>query len=203
MKRCSSHRASSTSCTLRRSVRSGPRNRFLASCWVMVEPPWTTRPCQMFTASGAGEPDQVDAEVGVEARILGRDEGVRHVGRQLLDGDGPAGGLAEAGERRAVGGEQGHRMAPLERRDIADGRQLIGIPGDQRADRQHAPDRGHQPPLEQHAQHAAAAGLRGTGRLARCLAGFLGTRLAGGFAGHGSGASAGDARGRARPMAPL
>ncbi len=44
----SSHTASISSCTLRRNVWSGVRNRFFASCWVMVEPPCTTRPARML-----------------------------------------------------------------------------------------------------------------------------------------------------------
>jgi hypothetical protein len=53
-------------------VRSLLRNRFLASCWVIVEPPCTTPPaCALVTqrAEGAGE---VDAEMLVEAPVLGR-----------------------------------------------------------------------------------------------------------------------------------
>ena len=46
VKRRSSHSASSASWILRLMVRSGVRNRFLASCWVMVLPPWTTRPAR-------------------------------------------------------------------------------------------------------------------------------------------------------------
>ena len=40
---CSSQSVSISSCTLRRSVRALVRNRFLATCWVMVEPPCTSR----------------------------------------------------------------------------------------------------------------------------------------------------------------
>ena len=44
----SSRRASIISLSLRVTVRSGPRYRFFASCWVIVLPPRTVRPAARF-----------------------------------------------------------------------------------------------------------------------------------------------------------
>ena len=81
---CSSQSASPTSCTLRESVRSWVRNRFLASCWVSVEPPCDTPRCRMLATDGAGDADRIDAVVRVEAPVLDCDEGLRHVTRHVL-----------------------------------------------------------------------------------------------------------------------
>ena len=52
----SSHKASSSSWTLRLTVLAGVRNRFFAVCWVMVEPPWTMRPAARLAAMARPRP---------------------------------------------------------------------------------------------------------------------------------------------------
>ena len=44
------------SCTLRLIVCFGVRNRFLASCWVIVEPPWTTWPAWTLATMARASP---------------------------------------------------------------------------------------------------------------------------------------------------
>src|SRR6266478_7851794 len=52
----SSQSASTSSCILRQSVRSWVRNRFLASCWVMVEPPCETPRRSTLAAAARASP---------------------------------------------------------------------------------------------------------------------------------------------------
>ena len=80
----SSQSASTSSCSLRAKVRSWVRNRFLASCWVMVEPPCDTPRRHQVGDGGPHEADRVDAEVAVEAVVLDREERLRQIGRHLL-----------------------------------------------------------------------------------------------------------------------
>ena len=80
----SSHSASSTSCSLRCKVRSWVRNRFLASCWVSVEPPCETPRCSTLVTAARAMPIGIDAVMRIEAAVLDGDEGLRQIGRQIL-----------------------------------------------------------------------------------------------------------------------
>ena len=84
------------------SVRSCVRNRFLASCWVSVEPPCDTPRRSDVGDDGAGDADRVDAVVRIEAAVLDRDEGLRHVARQVLQRHGGAAHVAARGQRLAL-----------------------------------------------------------------------------------------------------
>ena len=98
MKRCSSHSVSSTSCTLRRSVRALVRNSVLATCWVMVEPPCTTWPAVRSTQAARAKPHGVDARMVPEAPVLHRDRGLGQVGRQIGQVQRLANDIAETRE---------------------------------------------------------------------------------------------------------
>ena len=98
----SSQSASATSCTLRESVRSWVRNRFLASCWVSVEPPCDTPRCRMLATERAGDADRIDAVMRIEAPVLDRDECLRHVARQVLERHRGAAHVAAGGEQVAL-----------------------------------------------------------------------------------------------------
>ena len=98
----SSQSASTASCSLRQSVRSCVRNRFLASCWVIVEPPCDTPRRSTLATAARTSPIGIDAEVAVEAAVLDRDEGLRQVGRQFLERDSRAVHLAAGRERLAI-----------------------------------------------------------------------------------------------------
>ena len=101
--------------TLRWIERSEERNRFLASCWVRVEPPWTTSLAWMFGQQGARRAEDVDAEVLEEAAVLGGERGLDHVIGDVLERDGIvvqdaaladlAAGLVEEGHAVAAGEE--------------------------------------------------------------------------------------------------
>src|SRR6185312_8080441 len=84
--RASSHMARNASLTLRSSVRSLLRNRFLASCCVMEEPPCTTPPALVLATSarGAGE---IDSEMFVEAPVLSRQHGLDQMIGKLVERD--------------------------------------------------------------------------------------------------------------------
>ena len=62
---------------------------------------------------GAHQPDRVDAEMAVEAAVLGRDHRLRQVGRHLLQGQRLAEQIAEGGDQAAVGGEDRDARPPL------------------------------------------------------------------------------------------
>ena len=85
---CSSHTASSSSCTLRLMFWSGVRKRFLASCWVMVEGAFRRMAAVDVGHHGAAYAHRIEAPVLVEAPVLHRHEGCGHVGRQRIDVDG-------------------------------------------------------------------------------------------------------------------
>ena len=92
-------------------VRSGRRNRFLASCWVMVEPPSTTRrPRRCGTRRGPAR--RVDAEMRVEAAVLGGEHRLHQVRRQHFEPHmAPA--QAPLGEHGAVLGQHGDIGRPV------------------------------------------------------------------------------------------
>ena len=73
---------------LRWIERSDDRNRFFASCWVMVEPPCTTSLARAFSTQGAGRADEVDAEVLEEAPVLGGERGLDQMVGDLLQRHG-------------------------------------------------------------------------------------------------------------------
>ena len=56
VKCCSSQKVSISSCTLRLKVRALVRNRFFATCWVMVEPPCTTWPASRSVSAARPRP---------------------------------------------------------------------------------------------------------------------------------------------------
>ena len=70
------HSASGNSRPLRMKLRPGHRNRFLAVCWVMVEPPLAS---VMSSASSMRrlKLGPVDAVMGAKPAVLGRDDGAR------------------------------------------------------------------------------------------------------------------------------
>ena len=135
----SSHSASATSCTLRESVRSWVRNRFLASCWVSVEPPCDTPRRRMLATDGAGDADRVDAVVRIEAPVLDRDERLRHVARQVLERHRGAAHVAAGGEQMALQIDDLDRRRALGDFERLDRRQMG-------ADPHHAADRGDDQP---------------------------------------------------------
>src|SRR5882762_4143621 len=74
-----------TSCALRHGVRLPDRNRFLASCWLMVEPPATILPLTMFFI-GLLDRLPVEAVVVEKLGILGRDQCALEIDRDALVG---------------------------------------------------------------------------------------------------------------------
>ena len=127
----SSQSARIASWILRDSVRSWVRNRFLASCWVSVEPPCMPPTPVDVADDRAADADRVDAEMLVEAPVLDRDERLRQIGRQFAEMHRRAAGVAAIGEQRAVGGENGDVGRALGDRELIDRRQLAGVIGEQ------------------------------------------------------------------------
>ena len=128
----SSQTASTTSCTLRFSERSGVRNMFLASCWVSVEPPSTTPPAKTFFATRAHQADRIDAEMRAEAAVLDGDHRFGHVVRELLDPDRLAARIAAIADQPPVDGEDLHVGRPVGHAPFRGAGQLRGIKGDER-----------------------------------------------------------------------
>ena len=104
----SSQKAMRTSWTLRSMVREGSRKRFLASCWVMVEPPWTSLAVDHILVHGARQADRVHPEMGKEAPILDGDDGLGDVRRHLVQAHGLAAGHAAIGDQFTVDGDDLH-----------------------------------------------------------------------------------------------
>ena len=101
----SSQSARMASWALRSMLRSCVRKRFLASCWVSVEPPCWRWPRGEVADHGPGEAERVDAQMRLEPPVLDGDEGLPDIGRQILESDSGAAHVAAVGEQRAVGGE--------------------------------------------------------------------------------------------------
>ena len=90
-------------------VRSLFRNRFFASCWVIDEPPWRTPPaCALVTSARAGAGD-VDAEMVVEAAVLGGERRLDQIVRKILQRNRIVVLDAAAADRIAVAVEERHR----------------------------------------------------------------------------------------------
>ncbi|MPL60708.1 hypothetical protein SDC9_06269 [bioreactor metagenome] len=128
-----------------------------------------------------GDAARRDAEVLVEAPVLGGDDGVAQVGRDVLGGDLAAEGLAAPGEDFAAAVEQRDRAAVAaveQRRVLGQLRVEVegGKPDDQRDDRadppggapDHAPDEMRKT-VERSADRPAPARRPGGGRAVRLL----------------------------------
>ena len=94
-------------------VRSLLRNRFLASCWVIEEPPWTTPPARALVSDGAERAGEVDAEMLVEAPVLGGEHRLDQVIGQLVERDRMVVLDAAAADLVAVAVEEGDRELGL------------------------------------------------------------------------------------------
>ena len=97
----SSQKAMITSCALRCRLRSDDRKLVLASCWVMVLPPWRTPPALHVGDHRAADAARVDAPMAVEAAVLDRDEGGRSHRVELADVDRRFLDRAAPGDRQA------------------------------------------------------------------------------------------------------
>ena len=84
----SSQTARKASLILRSIVRSFDRNRFLASCCVSVEPPWTTPPARAFSLMAREQAEEIDAEMVEEAAVLGGEHRLDQRVRQFVDRHG-------------------------------------------------------------------------------------------------------------------
>ena len=78
----------------------------------MVEPPCTTVPAAMLRHARAHEADRIDAEMIVEAAVLGGDHRLRQIRRQPVEPH-IAAPQAPLGEHGAVGGEHGEVGRPV------------------------------------------------------------------------------------------
>ena len=126
--RASSHSASTSSSSLRVQVRSEPRNRFLASCCVSVEPPCATRPRTHVGEGRADHAGGVEAPVLEEAPVLGGDHRIDEMARQQIDRDVGVAAAALAQER-AVAGQHAHDRRMLleaQRHGIGDVHRVVG-----------------------------------------------------------------------------
>jgi hypothetical protein len=132
----------------------------------------------------AQEPAIVDAAVIVEAAVLHGDHRARQLRRQFLQAVGGAETVAEGGETGAVGGQQGDVGPPRQLLDLAEFRQVVGVPGDHPGHGDAAPDDGDQRPGRRAAQQAGRpADARLSAAALLRLAGYGGLAAAGGAAG--------------------
>jgi hypothetical protein len=156
----SSQKARIASWILREAVRSCVRNRFLASCWVSVEPPLGDAARGQVARQRTGDADRIDAEMLVKAAVLDRDERLRQVRREFLDRNGSPASLAAVGEERAVGGENRDIGRPLRHRELVDRGQLRRMIGNDAGNDDHAPDAEHDGAVDEPAENRAARARR-------------------------------------------
>ena len=191
----SSQSARIASWILREIVRSWVRNRFLASCWVRVEPP-STAPFPVASRRTAREmPSGSMPKCAVEALVLDRHEGLRQIGRQVDQPDRRAAGVAAVGDERAVVGEDGDVGRPLRHRELVDRRKLARVVGDEPAECDERPRRRGR----RSSREAPAAGS-GAAFAGFCRRAWPWRRPCGGREG---GRSAGSARRSSSPPRPL
>ena len=144
----SSHSASSTSCNLRMNVRSWVRNRFLASCWVSVEPPCDDAAMQDVGHGRARDADGIDAVMRIEAAVLDGDESLRQIGRQFLQRDIGAGHFAARRQHAAVEADDLDRRRPFRDFKRLDRRQMRADPDHDADHRDHGPQAEYRAPVE-------------------------------------------------------
>ena len=141
----SSASAAGISLILRSSVRVLSKKMSFATCWVIDEPPCTVSPALRLTSERARRALQVDAEVPVEAPVLGGDDGVDEVRRDVL-GPGHPELLAAPGEGLAVGVDERHRAALARVEQVVEVGQLAHVPG--RARGEHERGEHRRPPAD-------------------------------------------------------
>ncbi len=159
MNLCSSQMARIASWILREIVRSCVRNRFLASCWVSVEPPCMPPRPDDIAQQRAADALRIDAPMRIEAAVLDGDEGLGQIGRQLGDADRGAAGVAAIGEQRPVRAHDRDIGRTFGHGELVDGRQLRAVIDHERAAADHAPDAERQRPIEKAADQRAGAPL--------------------------------------------
>ena len=103
----------------------------MASCWVMVLPPWTTWPARRLAKAARSRPDGIDAEMAVEAAVLGRDHRLRHIARHFLQ----VTGWPKRSPKVAISVPSAARIVTLGRRSAG---QIAGIGQCQREIAEHA-----------------------------------------------------------------
>ena len=95
------------SLTLRSTVRSLDRNRFLASCWVIVDPPWTTELARTFSCIARIRPRKSMPKCSKKRRSSVASTAWIDVVRHLVDRDGIALDDAALPDLVAVAVEEG------------------------------------------------------------------------------------------------
>ena len=114
----------------------------MATCWVMVEPPWTTRPAGQVDPRGARQPDRIDAGMVPEAPVLHRDRRCRQVGWHVAQPQRLADDIAEGGEHLAGAILQRQARPPRGSQRGLRPRQVAREPQQHDGNRQRAPDGG-------------------------------------------------------------
>ena len=111
---------------LRSSVRSLFKNKFLASCCVIDEPPCTTPPAFALVTQRAHGAGDIDAEMLVEAAILGRQHRLDQIVGKLVERHRIVVADAARADLVAVAVEEGHRefglLQPVAVGGLAEGR---------------------------------------------------------------------------------
>ncbi len=103
-----------------------------------------------------GDPHGVDAVVDIEAPVLDGHEGLRQVGRKVLQRDGCPARVAAIGERRAVVGHDRDVRRPFRHGELVDRRQLARVIGDGAAGPERSPDAENEAPIDEASEETAA-----------------------------------------------
>ena len=128
----------------------------MASCWVSVEPPCETPRCRTLATAARAMPIGIDAVMRIEAAVLDGDEGLRQIGRQILQRDIGAGHFAARRQHAAVEADDLDRRRPLWDFQRLDRRQMRADPDHDADDGDRRPQAEHRAPIDQPAE----AGLR-------------------------------------------
>ncbi len=118
MNSCSSQSASSVSWILRENVRSLREEDVLGELLRDGAAALDDVAGAQIGECRAHRAPEIDAEMAVEAPVLGRDHRLGQVFRHLVDAQRLAEEIAERGDKRAVRREQRHRRPPLGHRKV-------------------------------------------------------------------------------------
>ena len=126
----------------------------MASCWVIVEPPCVEAARVRLLKTARVSPIGSTPIVRIEAAVLDRDDGLRDVGRHLVQADRLAAGHAAIGDQLAVDRDDLDVRRPVGNRPVGDARHARAVVDDDAGGGDAAPDHEHEAPVEQSARAA-------------------------------------------------
>ena len=121
----------------------------MASCWVSVEPPCETPRCRMLATAARAMPERIDPVMRIEPAVFDGDEGLRQIGRQILQRNIGAGHFAARRQHAAVEADDLDGRRPFRNLERLDRRQMRADPDHDADHGDRAPQAKHRAPIDQ------------------------------------------------------